>query len=106
MGSVAETLSFVKQEKLLEFAQFGGHLLNYFYAQDRALDMGLADGTYEVLEETMASLLEKEEETLKFIWMRPSNCKSGGLLRRLLVKGKGTDVGRLNIPNTADLAFI
>ena len=68
--------------------------------------MGLADGTYEVLEETMASLLEKEEETLKFIWMRPSNFMSGGLLRRLLVKGAGTDMGRLSIPNTTDLAFI
>ena len=66
--------------------------------------MGLADGTYEVLEETMASLLEKEEETLKFIWMRPSNFMSGGLLRRLLVKGP--DMGRLSIPNTTDLAFI
>merc|ERR1719500_66486 len=76
------------------------------FSGDRAVDMGLADGTYEVLEETMASLLEKEEETLKFIWMRPSNFNSGGLLRRLLVKGEGTDVGRLNIPNTADLAFI
>ena len=81
-------------------------MLNYFYAQDRALDMGLADGTYEVLEETMASLLEKEEETLKFIWMRPSNFMSGGLLRRLLVKGEGTDMGRLSIPNTTNLAFI
>ena len=81
-------------------------MLNYFYAQDRALDMGLADGTYEVLEETMASLLEKEEETLKFVWMRPSNFMSGGLLRRLLVKGEGTDMGRLSIPNTTDLAFI
>ena len=68
--------------------------------------MGLADGTYEVLEETMALLLEKEEETLKFIWMRPSNFNSGGLLKRLLVKGEGTDMGRLNIPNTTDLAFI
>ena len=67
--------------------------------------MGLADGTYEVLEETMASLLEKEEETLKFIWMRPSNSKPGGLLRRLLVRGEGPDMGRLNIPNTIDLAF-
>ena len=37
------------------------------------MEMGLADGTYEVLEETMSSLLEKEEESLKFIWMRPSN---------------------------------
>ena len=68
--------------------------------------MGLADGTYEVLEETMASLLEKEEETLKFIWMRPSNCKSGHwLLRKLLVRGEGPDMGRLDISNTIDLAF-
>ena len=105
MGSVAGTLSFVQQEKLDKICSiFGAHLHKQF--QDRAVDMGLADGTYEVLEETMASLLEKEEETLKFVWMRPSNCKSGGLLRRLLVKGKGTDVGRLNIPNTTDLAFI
>ena len=66
--------------------------------------MGLADGTYEVLEETMASLLEKEEENLKFVWMRLS--KSGGLLRRLLVRAEGPDMGRLNIPNTIDLAFI
>ena len=78
----------------------------WFHAQDRAVDMGLADGTYAVLEETMASLLEKEEETLKFIWMRPSNYKSGGLFRRLLVRGEGPDVGKLNIPNSIDLAFI
>ena len=67
--------------------------------------MGLADGTYEVLEETMASLLEKEEETLKFIWMRTSNCKSSWLLKKLLVRGEGPDMGRLDIPNTIDLAF-
>merc|ERR1711971_897165 len=55
----------------------------------RAVEMGLADGTYEVVEETMTSLLEKEEEeTLKFIWMKPSN-QSGGLVRKLLVKKLG-----------------
>ena len=75
-----------------------------FIAQVRAVDMGLADGTYEVLEETMASLLEKEGE-LKFIWMRPSNFNSGGLLKGLLVRGKGPDMDRLKIPNTIDLAF-
>ena len=65
--------------------------------------MGLADGTYLVLEEKMASLLEKE--TLKFIWIR--RAKSGGLLRRLtyLVRGKGPHMGRLNIPSTIDIAF-
>ena len=67
--------------------------------------MGLADGTYMVLEEKMAALLEKEEETLKFVWMRPRNCKSGGLLKRLLVRGEESDMGRLNIPNTIDLDF-
>ena len=67
--------------------------------------MGLADGTYLVLEEKMASLLEKEEETLKFIWIR--RAKSGGLLRRLtyLVRGEGPHMGRLNIPSTIDIAF-
>ena len=65
--------------------------------------MGLADGTYLVLEEKMASLLEKE--TLKFIWIR--RAKSGGLLRRLtyLVRGEGPHMGRLNIPSTIDIAF-
>ena len=72
--------------------------------------MGLADGTYLVLEEKMASLLE--EETLKFIWIR--RAKSGRLLRRLtfllrrltfLVRGKGPHMGRLNIPSTIDIAF-
>ena len=68
--------------------------------------MGLADGTYLVLEEKMASLLEKQEETLKFTWIRPA--KSGGLLKRLttyLVRGEGPDMGRLNIPSTIDLAL-
>ena len=75
------------------------------FMQDRAVDMGLADGTYEVLEETVTSLLEKEEETLKFVWMRPHSCKSGGILKRLLVKGQEPDMGKLNIPNTIDLDF-
>ena len=75
------------------------------FMQDRAVDMGLADGTYEVLEETVTSLLEKEEETLKFVWMRPHSCKSGGILKRLLVKGEKPDMGKLNIPNTIDLDF-
>ena len=75
------------------------------FMQDRAVDMGLADGTYEVLEETVTSLLEKEEETLKFVWMRPHSCKSGGILRRLLVKGEEPDMSKLNIPNTIDLDF-
>ena len=76
-----------------------------FHAQDRAVTMGLADGTYSVLEEKMASLLEKEEETLKFTWIRPA--KSGGLLKRLtyLVRGEGPNMGRLNIPTTINLAF-
>merc|ERR1711971_927810 len=67
----------------------------------RAVEMGLADGTYEVLEETMASLLDKEEETLKFIWMRPSSSKpvSNWLLKKLLVR---SDMGKLDIPNTID----
>ena len=67
--------------------------------------MGLADGTYLVLEEKMAFLLEKEEETLKFDWIRP--VRSGGLIKRLsyLVRGKGPDRGRLNIPGTIDIAF-
>ena len=73
-----------------------------FHAQIRAVDLGLADGTYEVLEETMASILEKEEEALKFIWMRPSNGKASGLLKGLLVKGEGPDMDKLN---TIDLAF-
>ena len=77
---------------------------NLFHAQVRAVDMGLADGTYEVLEETMTSLLEKEE-ALKFVWMRPSNFNSGGLLKGLLVRGKGLDMDKLKIPNTIDLAF-
>ena len=65
--------------------------------------MGLADGTYLVLEEKMASLLEKE--TLKFIWIR--RAKSGGLLRWLtfLVRSEGPDMGKLNIPSTIDIAF-
>ena len=76
-----------------------------FHAQDRAVTMGLADGTYSVLEEKMASLLEKEEEMLKFTWIRPA--KSGGLLKRLtyLVRGEGPNMGRLNIPTTINLAF-
>ena len=76
-----------------------------FHAQDRAVTMGLADGTYLVLEEKMASLLEKEEETLKFTWIRPA--KSGGLFKWLtyLVRGEGPNMGRLNIPSTIDLAF-
>ena len=75
------------------------------FMQDRAVDMGLADGTYEVLEETVTSLLEKEEETLKFVWMRPHSCKSGGILKRLLVRGEELDMSKLNIPNTIDLDF-
>ena len=76
-----------------------------FTLQDRAVDMGLADGTYLVLEEKMADLLEKEEETLRFTWIRRP--KSGGLMKRLtyLVRGKGPDMGRLNIPSTIDIAF-
>ena len=67
--------------------------------------MGLADGTYMVLEEKMAALLEKEEETLKFSWIR--RAKSGVLKKMLtyLVRGEGPDMGRLNIPSTIDIAF-
>ena len=76
-----------------------------FTFQDRAVDMGLADGTYLVLEEKMADLLEKEEETLRFTWIRRP--KSGGLMKRLtyLVRGKEPDMGRLNIPSTIDIAL-
>ena len=77
-----------------------------FTLQDRVVAMGLADGTYLVLEEKMTALLEMEDETLKFTWIR--RAKSGGLMKRLmtyLVRGEGPDMGRLNIPSTIDIAF-
>ena len=67
------------------------------------MEMGLADGTYEILEEKVASLLDKEGEALKFCWVRKN--KSGGLLQKLthLVRSEGPDLDGLT---TIDLAFI
>ena len=74
--------------------------------QDRAVTMGLADGTYSVLEDTVTSLLKKEGQTLQFNWFRST--KSGaGLLKSLLsTRGEGPTTAKLNTTDIIDLAFI
>ena len=45
------------------------------HAQDRAVALGLADGTYEVLEEKMASLLDAK---VKLSWFRQQPSEAAG----------------------------
>ena len=40
--------------------------------------MGLADGTYSVLEDTVTSLLKKEGQTLQFNWIRTKTKSRAG----------------------------
>ena len=66
--------------------------------------MGLADGTYSVLEDTVTSLLKKEGQTLQFNWIRSTKSKTG-LLMSLLTKGEGPSIAKLNTTDIIDLAF-
>ena len=73
--------------------------------QDRAVTMGLADGTYSVLEDTVTSLLKKEGQTLQFNWFRSTKSRAG-LLKSLLTRGEGPTTAKLNTTDIIDLAFI
>ena len=67
--------------------------------------MGLADGTYSVLEDTVTSLLKKEGQTLQFNWIRTKTKSRAGLLMSLLTKGEGPNIAKLNTTDIIDLAF-
>ena len=73
--------------------------------QERAVTMGLADGTYSVLEDTVTSLLKKEGQTLQFNWIRTKTKSRAGLLKSLLTRGEGPTTAKLNTTDIIDLAF-
>ena len=67
--------------------------------------MGLADGTYSVLEDTVTSLLKKEGQTLQFNWFRTKTKSRAGLLKSLLTRSEGPTTAKLNTTDIIDLAF-
>ena len=68
--------------------------------------MGLADGTYSVLEDTVTSLLKKEWQTLQFNWIRTKTKSRAGLLKSLLTRSEGPTTAKLSTTDIIDLAFI
>ena len=72
--------------------------------QERAVSMGLADGTYSVLEDTVTSLLKKEGQTLQFNWFRSTKSRAG-LLKSLLTRSEGPTTAKLSTTDIIDLAF-
>ena len=68
--------------------------------------MGLADGTYSVLEDTVrvTSLLKKEGQTLQFNWIRSKTKSRAGLLKSLLTRGEGPTTAKLNTTDIINLA--
>ena len=59
--------------------------------QERAVTMGLADGTYSVLEDTVTSLLKKEGQTLQFNWLVQVDQVEGRPLEVSAHEGRGAD---------------